>query len=208
MNKFLLIDDHVVVRSGIKALLLEIFKPCEIFEASDGESAVEQLKQRTYDLVIMDIQMPSTDAFGLMEYMRISHHDAKVLIFSMSAENIYAKRFLKAGAKGFVSKESSLEEIKKAITLVLDNKRYISEAMIDILAEGSSADAAKNPFQSLSARELEITSLLLSGDTLSEIARSLHIQVSTAGTHKSRLFEKLGVTNVLELKEMADFYKL
>jgi len=89
----------------------------------------------------------------------------------------------------------------------LNNKRYISEAMIDILAEGSSTNA-KNPFQSLSARELEITSMLLLGHTLSEIARSLNIQVSTAGTHKSRLFIKLGVTNVLELKELADFYKL
>ena len=207
MKKFLLIDDHTVVRTGVKTLLLEIYKPCEIFEASDGTTAVEQLKQRNYDLIIMDIQMPSTDAFGLMEYIRISHPEAKVLIFSMSAENIYAKRFLKAGAKGFVSKESSLEEINKAITQVLNNKRYISEAMIDILAEGSSTNA-KNPFQSLSARELEITSMLLSGHTLSEIARSLNIQVSTAGTHKSRLFIKLGVTNVLELKELADFYKL
>ena len=207
MRKFLLIDDHVVVRSGVKTLLLEIFKPCEVFEASDGGSAVEQLKQRTYELVIMDIQMPSTDAFGLMEYMRISYPDTKVLIFSMSAENIYAKRFLKAGAKGFISKDSPLEEIKKAMTVILNNKRYISETMIDILAEGSSVNA-KNPFQSLSARELEITSLLLSGHTLSDIARSLHIQVSTAGTHKSRLFDKLGVSNVLELKELADFYKL
>lgn len=208
MKTFLLIDDHVVVRSGIRMLLLEIFKPCEIFEAFDGESAVEQLKQRSYDVVIMDIQMPSTDAFGLMEYIRISHQDANVLIFSMSAENIYAKRFLKAGAKGFVSKESSLEEIKKAITLVLNNKRYVSESMLDILAEGSDNESSKNPFQILSARELEIASLLLSGHTLSEIARSLHIQVSTAGTHKSRLFDKLRVANVLELKELADSYKL
>lgn len=91
---------------------------------------------------------------------------------------------------------------------MLNNKRYVSDAMIDILAESSGPDNAKNPFESLSARELEITSLLLSGHTLSEVARSLNIQVSTAGTHKSRLFVKLGVTNVLKLKKMADFYKL
>ena len=208
MKKFLLIDDHVVVRSGIKTLLLEIFKPCEIYEAGDGTAAVAELNKYPYDLVIMDIQMPGTDAFGLMEYIRINHEDARVLVFSMSAENIYAKRFLKAGAKGFVSKEAPLEEIKRAITQVLNNKRYISEAMIDILTEESYSDTAKNPFQKLSARELEITSLLLSGQTLSEISKSLHIQISTTGTHKSRLFEKLGITNVLELKELADFYKL
>ena len=208
MKTFLLVDDHMVVRNGVKTLLLQVFSPCEIFEAGDGITAVEELKKRKYDLVMMDIQMPGTDAFGLMEYIRISHPGTRVLVFSMSAENIYAKRFLKAGAKGFVSKEAPLEEIKKALTTVLNDKRYISEAMIDILAEGAYDDNTKNPFQKLSARELEIVSLMLSGHTLSEIAKSLHIQVSTAGTHKSRLFEKLGVSNLLELKELADFYKL
>ena len=208
MKKFLLVDDHIVVRSGIKTLLQDLYSSGEIYEAGDGTEAVEQLKKREYDLVIMDIQMPNTDAFGLMEYIRISHPQSKVLIFSMSAENIYAKRFLKAGAKGFVSKEAPLNDITKAITQVLNDKRYISEGMIAELAEGAYSDNPKNPFQKLSARELEIVSLLLSGDTLSEIARSLHIQVSTAGTHKARLFEKLGVNNLLELKEMADFYKL
>jgi two-component system invasion response regulator UvrY len=115
MKKFLIVDDHDVVRSGIKGLLLELFKPSEIAEARDGESATENLKHNQYDLIMMDIQMPKTDTLGLMEYIHIKYPDAKVLVFSMSAESIYAKRFLKAGAKGFLSKDAPLEEIKKAI---------------------------------------------------------------------------------------------
>ena len=99
MKNFLLIDDHEIVRAGVKNVLTEIFKPCEIFEANDEKSALQELKARKYDLVIMDVQMPDTDTAGLMEYIKTRYPEAKVLMFSMSAENVYAKRFLKAGAR-------------------------------------------------------------------------------------------------------------
>ena len=208
MKKFLLVDDHVVVRSGVKILLSQIFNPSEIDEASDGDTVIELLKHHQYDLIIMDIQMPKTDTLGLMEYILIKFPDTKVLMFSMSAENIYAKRFLKAGAYGFVSKDASLDEITKAINQVLNDKKYISPALASRLAEESFFDNPRNPFDKLSRREFEIASLLLSGQTLSEIAQSLNLQISTVGTHKGRLFEKLNVTNILELKELATTYNL
>ena len=208
MKKFLLIDDHVVVRSGIKILLSEIYKPSYIDEAQDGNSALEKVKHNQYDLVMLDIQMPNTDTFGLMEYFRVKYPDLKVLVFSMSPENIYAKRFLKAGARGFISKDAPLEEIKKAINLVLNDKKYISEAMIDMLADSGGKDKGDNLFNTLSAREFEIVSLLLNGQTISQIAATLHLQVSTIGTHKARIFDKLKVGNILELKELATTYNL
>jgi len=208
MKKFLLIDDHVVVRSGIKILLSEIYKPSQIDEAHDGDSALAKVKDNNYDLVMLDIQMPNTDTFGLMEYFRVKYPTLRVLVFSMSPENIYAKRFLKAGAKGFISKDAPLEEIKKAINQVLNNGRYISEAMIDTLAESGGKDKDGNLFNTLSAREFEIVSLLLNGQTVSHIANTLHLQVSTIGTHKARIFEKLKVSNILELKELANTYNL
>lgn len=208
MKKFLLVDDHNVVRSGIRGLLLELFKPSEIDEASDGESATEILKHHQYDLIMMDIQMPKTDTLGLMEYIHIKYPDAKVLIFSMSAESIYAKRFLKAGAKGFLSKDAPLDEIKKAINLVLNNRKYISETLASTLAEESISETSGNPFNQLSPREFEIVSLLLTGQTISEISKLLNLQVSTIGTHKARLFTKLNVNNILELKEIATSYNL
>jgi len=208
MKKFLLIDDHVVVRSGIRILLSEIYRSSEIHEAQDGESALEKLKETRYDLVMLDIQMPKTDTFGLMEFVRIKYPEVKVLVFSMSPENIYAKRFLKAGAKGFLSKDAPLEEIKKAINLVLNDKKYISESLMETLAEGSGKQNDGNLFNTLSAREFEIVSLLLTGQTISQIGNTLHLQVSTIGTHKARIFEKLKVSNILELKELATTYNL
>jgi two-component system, NarL family, invasion response regulator UvrY len=208
MKTFLLVDDHVVVRSGIKILLSEIYNPAEIHEAMDGESAVAKLKERHYDLIILDIQMPKTDTLGLVEYIHITYPDAKVLMFSMSAENIYAKRFMKAGAYGFISKEAPLEEITRAINMILNNKKYISDAFAEKLAEDSFSGKSGNPFNDLSPREFEIVSLLLDGKTVTDISHSLNIQTSTVGTHKARLFEKLGVTNLLELKELATTYNL
>ena len=208
MKKFLLIDDHIVVRSGIKGLLNELFKPSEIYEASDGNSALVILKEHNYDLIMMDIQMPKTDTLGLMEYISIKYPQARVLIFSMSAESIYAKRFLKAGAKGFLNKDAPLDEIKKAINMVLDNRNFISETLATVFADECIMDKSGNPFNQLSPREFEIVSLLLSGETISEISKLLNLQVSTIGTHKARLFDKLSVSNILELKDLANSYNL
>ena len=206
MKRFLLVDDHVVVRSGIKVLLSEIYKPAEIHEAFDGESTIEKLKTNQFDLIMLDIQMPNTDTLGLMKVINQNYPSAKVLIFSMSAENIYAKRFMKAGAFGFISKESPLDEITKAINLILKDRKYISESLIDKLAEDSLSGNPGNPFDKLSPKEFEIVSLLLAGKTLTDISHSLNIHTSTAGTHKARLFEKLGVSNILELNELAKLY--
>jgi len=208
MKKFLIVDDHVIVRSGIKFLLSEVYKLAEIHEASDGDSATEKLKEHQFDLIMLDIQMPKTDTFGLMEYIHIKYPKARVLVFSVSAENTYARRFMKAGAYGFVSKESPLEEIIKAINLVLNDRKYISESLAYKIAEDSFAGRSDNPFNKLSPREFEIVALLLSGQTVSDISESLNIQTSTVGTHKARLFEKLSITNILELKELATAYNL
>jgi len=208
MKKFLLVDDHVVVRSGIKTLLSEMYNPAEIHEAVDGETAMLKMKENSYDLVMLDIQMPKTDTLGLMEYVHIKYPQVKVLMFSMSAENIYAKRFMKAGAYGFISKEAPLEEITRAINTILNNKKYISDTLAEKLAEDSFSGKTGNPFNDLSPREFEIVSLLLEGKTVTDISHTLNIQTSTVGTHKARLFDKLGVTNILELKELATTYNL
>ena len=126
----------------------------------------------------------------------------------MNAESIYALRFIKAGAMGFISKDAPLDEIKKAIDQVVNGKKYISEEMLFVLAEGTSANANTNPFSTLSAREFEIVSMLLNGKTISLIAADLNLGISTVGTHKGRIFTKLKVTNLLELKELANSFNL
>lgn len=208
MKNFLLADDHNIVRSAIKGILLEVFKPCRVNEAGNGEEILEQLKMHRFDLVIMDVQMPMTDSLGILEFITIRHPGVRVLIFSISPEKIFAKRFLKAGAKGFVSKESSLQEVTKAINAVLAGGTYISETLSGSLVEDMSHGHQPRPFETLSSREFEIVSLLLEGQTISQVARSINLQASTVGTHKARIFRKLNICNLLELKEIARSHKM
>lgn len=207
MTKFLLIDDHTVVRTGIKILLADLFMDIETAEAKDGETALLQLQQSEFDMVMLDIQMPHTDTFALMETFKKLYPQIKVLVFSMSPENIFAMRFLKAGALGFISKDAPLDEIKTAIKKVLSGKKYMSEAMLFSLADGDSSKKGNNPFSVLSTREFEIVTMMLNGKTLSNIAADLSLGTSTVGTHKSRIFTKLKVTNLLELKQLADSFE-
>lgn len=206
MKKILLIDDHTVVRSGIKVLLTDIYKEVDIKEAQDGESALLILQENNFDLVTLDIQMPNTDTYALMELIKRKYPLIKVLVFSMSPESIYAVRFIRAGAKGFISKDAPLEEIKTAIDRVMNDKKYFSENLLDLLAEGNGTTTQTNPFNMLSAREFEIVSMLLTGKTISVIAADLSLSLSTVGTHKGRIFNKLKVTNLLELKALSSSY--
>jgi two-component system, NarL family, invasion response regulator UvrY len=208
MKNFLLIDDHEIIRSGVKNVLLQLFTPCEVFESKDESTALEQLKLRTYDLIIMDVQMPNTDAAGLMDYINTKYPEAKVLIFSMTTENIYAKRFLKAGAMGFVSKNSGLVELKKAIEMILDNNVYVSNNLLEqLVSDLGNTNKTSNPLEKLSSREVQIVALLTSGKTITEISQILSLAISTVGTYKARLFEKLKVNNLVELIEMWKLYK-
>ncbi len=208
MTSFLLIDDHEIVRAGVKAVLKELFKPCDIHEAQDESSALAHLKQQSYNVIIMDVQMPGTDAFSLLEYIVVKHPAARVLIFSMSPENVYARRFLQAGAMGFVSKGTGLEELKKAVELVLKNRKYLSADLAERMATELHDPGITNPFSRLSRKEFEICDMLIKGQSVTEIAQILNIGISTVGTHKSRLFEKLGVNNLPELIRLAQEYKM
>lgn len=208
MKAFLIVDDHEIVRSGLKNVLSDLYKPCVIEEAGDEPSAVERLKKRAFDLVIMDVQMPDSDSFGLMEYIDTQYPESKVIIFSMSSETIYAKRFLKAGALGFVSKTAGLGELKKAIDLALNNRRYISDSLAQAFANQLGKKQASNPFDQLSTREFNIAVLLSKGNSINAIANLLNLNTSTVGTYKSRIFEKLQIRNIVELVELSHTYQL
>jgi DNA-binding NarL/FixJ family response regulator len=123
----------------------------------------------------------------------------------MSPENIYALRVLSAGAKGFVSKDAELEELKKAIKIAMLGKTYITQNVADLLSQ-QQFKKTENPFTTLSPREFQIANLLLEGKSVSEISKSLFLQNSTVGTHKGKIYHKLKVANLIELKEMASVY--
>lgn len=203
MKNVLIVDDHAVVRTGLKLLLHDFYQGLKIYEASNGDEVMREFKLHKIDLLVMDIHMANTDSIGLVELISIKYPKTYTLIFSMLPEKIYGKRMLKAGARGYLPKESTLDEIKKAFDLVLQQKTYLSQNFIEILAGQVSTDNTLNPFEILSHREFEIVNLLLSGLSINAIAQTLNLKPSTVGTYKIRVFEKLKIKSVFELKDLA-----
>jgi len=209
MPEILLVDDHSIVRKGLRLLIQDYIPQTNIDEAFDGTSALENIKQKNYDLVMMDINMPGTDSFVTLETVLAIRPGLKVLIFSMNSEEVFAKRFLKIGAKGYLRKDSNNSEIQKAIEVVLNGKTYISPELSQKLVAGMrSKSQPENPFDKLSSREFEIVQHMAQGNSVSEMAKKLNIHTSTVGTYKSRIFEKLQVQNLVELLSLAKAYDL
>lgn len=207
MINFLVIDDHHIVRSGIKNVLLELYAPCTVDDAQDESSARLLLDKNKYDLIILDIHMADTDPIALTQHIVSQFPLSPVLIFSMNPEAIYAKRFINAGASGFVSKNAETQELKNAISLCLNNKRYLSKELTELMMDQAGDNNAGHPFGKLSSRELEIANLIIQGETNTSISSLLSLGMSTIGTYKIRIFKKLGVKNVLELSELKKVYE-
>ena len=205
MIKILLADDHTIIRAGLKIYIKNIIPDSEVEEAYDGDSTFEKIKNSEYELIILDINMPATDSFGLVSNILAIKPKSKILMFSMNSEEIYAKKYLTLGALGYISKDASADEIKEAITNVMNNKRYISPSLTQTLASSALGKRAynQNPFDLLSRRELEITRHLMKGESVSQISHYLNLHTSTIGTHKARIFEKLNCTNVIGMTELA-----
>lgn len=209
MPKILLVDDHAIVRSGLKLLIEDFIAHAAIDEACDGNSAFEKIKKNDYDLIIMDVNMPNTDSFGTVETILSIKPATKIIMFSMNAEEIYAKRFLKMGAMGYVRKDAPGDEIKKAITMALNGKKYISEELNEkLLNDLHSNNNSANPFDKLSPRELEIMHRISQGESIAEISQILKLHTSTVGTYKSRIFEKLQCHNIIELSQLAKIHNI
>lgn len=206
VKNILLVDDHLVVRTGLKVILLDYYKQLRIFEAADGEEALRVMKNERIDLTLLDLQLPNTDTIGLVELISIRYPHCYILVFSMLPETIYARRILRAGASGFLPKDTSQEEIKRAFDCAFANKKYISHGLSELLVNEVAGTATVSPFEGLSHREFEIVSLLLAGNNLAKISERLNIKPSTTGTYKARIFEKLRITSLFELKELAVLY--
>jgi two-component system, NarL family, invasion response regulator UvrY len=200
LKRILIADDHTIVRTGLIVLIKNDYLNAQVDECSDGNSAWEKIQSAQYDLFVMDINMPATDSVNLLKNIFSIQPRLKVLILSMSREEIYAMKYLQLGALGFINKESDSLEIRKAISNVMNNRRYVSPKLQEVLThEAMEGPSARSAFESLSARELEVMTHLLEGRNISEIAEILSIHISTASTHKANILQKLKVSNVIEL---------
>ena len=209
MNRILLADDHEIMRSGLKLFINTLVPHSIIDEAWNGDSAIELIKLNEYQLIILDVNMPGADSFGLVSNVISIKPDARILMFSMNAEEVYAKRYLQFGAKGYISKTASSAELGNAISTVLNNGRYIGPVLNRLLTEEALGNhTTNNPFEKLSAREFEIVQPLIRGESITAICKTFSLRPSTVGTYKARIFEKLNCQNIIEVNRLARTYNM
>jgi two-component system invasion response regulator UvrY len=207
-KKVLIVDDHAVMRSGLKLLLEDAFNGLQVLEAGNGDVVLQHFRDHHIDILVMDIHIQDTDSISLVELVSIRYPKTYILVFSMLPEKVYGRRMLAAGARSYLPKESPLDEIKKAFELVFRRKIYRSQHFTEILAAVAMAKSPVIPFDHLSRREFEIANLLLSGTSINAIAQRLNVKPSTVGTYKARVFEKLKINTVFELKDLAVLFRM
>jgi DNA-binding NarL/FixJ family response regulator len=208
-NRVLIADDHTIVRSGIRLILQDLLPMTAIDEASNGDEVISCVKKNDYELIVLDINMPDTDSITLVGNLFAYREHCKILIYTMNSEDLYAKRYIKLGVLGYLNKESKSEEIRRAITLVLNGDIYVSKKIKKELSDDvQSKKGSDNPFDTLSDREIQTVKYLLHGYSPLEIRKILNVHSSTVGTYKTRIFEKLKVKTLRELGELAKMYQL
>lgn len=198
--KFLIADDHAIVRKGLAEIIREEFSEVEITEVSNSNDAVEKATHGVWDVILLDISMPGRNGIETLKLLRSNGVNAPVLILSMYSEEQYAIRALKAGASGFLNKETATQELLAAIRRVLLGKKYITHSVAERLAD---TDTEKQPHDLLSDRELQVLQLIASGKTVSEIADEISLSVNTISTYRARILEKLQLSNNAELTRYA-----
>ena len=198
-NRILIVDDHLVVTTGVSLILEGNFNDLTIFTAKNFPETISFVKENKVDLIILDINIPGGRNREMIQDIRAFLPDVKILIFSAYSDDDYACQYIIAGANGYLNKLSSEETIVLAIDSILKKGSYFTPDIINKIVSANINKTAINPLDNLSKRELEISELLLSGDGNIEIANKLNIQMSTVSTYKSRIFEKLNVRNLVEL---------
>ncbi len=208
MKNILIADDHSLIRSGLRMVLDKMAIKTTISEARDANTVMATLKEKPFDLVLLDIQMPATDPVVLMHWIQSFYPSTRILIVTQNPENIYGKRYLQLGANGFISKTAPDDEMIKAVTKVLDGSNYISEELSQSLLRTMVNGNQANPFDQLSQREFQVVICLAKGYTMNEVCDMLQVQYSTAHTHKRRAFEKLNIEDAKGLSQLAGAYDL
>jgi len=209
--KILIADDHKFTSYALQTLLVDIFNKnsIEFNDAKNGHEVINLLKVNNYDLLVLDMNMPETDIFGLVTDIHNFYPNIKTLIFSMNSEFMFGKRLLKLGVRGFLPKNADLEELKKCFLAVMDGQIYLSQNLKEHLASESifSGNQNENPFNGLSNREIQVAQLLIEGLSIDEIRKRLNVHPSSISTHKIRIFTKLNVKNIVELTQLANSYE-
>jgi DNA-binding NarL/FixJ family response regulator len=197
--KTLLVDDHAIVRDGLTRLLAG-FDLGPVLHAASGREALALARAEAPELIVLDLNLPDLGGLDLLSRLRRDHPAARILVLSMHAEPLYAARALQGGADGYVSKVAAPDEIAAAVRAVARGERYVEARLAQAIALGG---GARQGFEDLSARDLEMLRLLAEGRGLAEIAQSLGVAYKTAANSGTRLKEKLGASGTADLVRMA-----
>jgi two-component system invasion response regulator UvrY len=204
MIRVLLVDDHSIVRDGLKRILAATTDLAVAGEAASGEAALALVKANDYDLAMLDMSMPGLSGIDLIKRLKLEKPKLRILVLSMHGEQQYAARALKAGAAGYLNKDSASELLLGALRKVAAGGVHIGEVAAAALLQSGD----KPPHESLSDREFEVLRLLVDGLGPTDIGERLHLSVKTVSTHKTRILEKLNVTSTAELVRYALEHRL
>ncbi|MCI0448245.1 MAG: response regulator transcription factor [Chlorobi bacterium] len=197
-------DDHAFLREGIKKTIRDEIDMSIIGEASNAADLLREVKQKEANVVILDISMPGKSGLDVLKDLKAMRKNLKVLILSMHPEERFAIRALKAGAMGYLTKESAPDELVKAIRTILTGRKYVSKQLSDKLLDIITAEeSGKLPHEELSDREFEVFIKIASGKKASEIAEELSISIHTVNTYRARILEKLNMSSNVELTQYA-----
>lgn len=208
MYRFLIADDHTVVRRGLKQILMEAFPSALVEDVCDAEDLLKKVIREQWDVVITDISMPGRSGLEVLQQIRLDHPKLPMLVLSVHSEDQYAIRVLKAGASGYLNKDSAPEELVKAIHQLLLGKKYITANIAEKLASTLDQDAEKMPHEYLSDREFEVMKLLAAGRAVSEIAEKISLSVTTVSTYRARIMTKMNLKTNADLTLYAIEHKL
>ena len=208
MIHILIVDDHAVVRDGVKRLVDEQLGAAVFGEASTAQEALQLVRQAHWDVVVLDITLGARNGLEVLKELQQLHPKLPVLILSMHAEDQYARRAFKAGAAGYITKDSSRAELVTALNKVIHGGKYISPMLAEKLVIDMNRDTGQPLHEALSDRELEVMSLIASGKTVSQIAELLSLSDKTISTYRARILEKMYMKTNAELTYYAIRNKL
>jgi two-component system, NarL family, invasion response regulator UvrY len=206
--KVLIADDHAVVRRGLKQILADEDQTLSVGEATNAQDVLRLVSEQDWDIIVLDISMPGKSGLEVLKELKLLRPKTPVLILTTHAEEQYAIRVLKAGAAGYMTKESAPEHLLEAVRKVTRGGRYISPTLAEILAVRVVGDPEKPPHENLSDREYQVLCLIASGKTVSQIADELCLSVKTISTYRARVLEKMSMKTNAELTHYAISNKL
>lgn len=206
MINILLVDDHELVRTGIRRIIDDVRGMKVIGEAQSGEEAVKWCRSNTPDVVLMDINMPGIGGLDAMHKILRINEDIKIIMLTMHTENPFPSKVMQAGASGYLSKAAAPDEVLSAIRSVNSGQRYLAPEIAQKMALAQISPATDDPFSVLSERELQIMMMITKGLRVVDISEQLGLNPKTINSYRYRLFEKLGVKGDVELTHLAIRY--